>query len=96
LLASPSLDVEVLVISVMEALKRIGPGPAAVLYTNSATPAASAKYIPFRTALTRNGFKLIVEDGEVFADTEKKPTPVHYALLFRPASTGIDVLGTKQ
>jgi SAM-dependent methyltransferase len=96
LLASPSLEVEAIVKSVIKALKRIGPGPAAVLYTNSATPAASSKYIPFREALTRNGFKLNVEEVEVFADTDKKPTSVHYALLFRPASTEIDVTGSKR
>src|SRR5262249_19039003 len=69
LLASPSLDVTDLVRTVLEALDRIGPGPAAVLYTNSAIPTLNTKYPLFRRGLVGGGFEVQVESVEMFRAT---------------------------
>ncbi|WP_144241617.1 class I SAM-dependent methyltransferase [Janthinobacterium agaricidamnosum] len=83
LLASPSLDVKSLVTSVSDALARIGPGPCAILYTNSSRPEAREKFPSFKEALLRLGFKLVTEDIAPFHHTSKKVLDLHYALLLR-------------
>lgn len=93
LLASPTVDVASLVASILKALSSIGPGPAAVFYTNSANRNAGAKYPAFRDALVQGGFELAIDDFERFADTNKSPKDVHYALLYRPAKTTIQMKG---
>jgi SAM-dependent methyltransferase len=91
LLASPTLDVESLVGEILVALDRVGPGPVAVLYTNSANANARAKFPAFRDSLMKGGFNVIIEDIERFTDTSKPPTDVHYALLHRPARMTIEL-----
>jgi len=86
LLASPTVDVEGLVDAVLRALERIGPGPAAILYTNSAKPGPNVKYPRFRDALLAGGFKVKVDRQERFEET-RNPADLRYALLFRPATT---------
>jgi hypothetical protein len=86
LLASPTVDVEALVRSVLWALERIGPGPAAVLYTNSAKPGPNEKYPRFREALVAGGFEEHRDIRERFENT-RNPTDLRYALLFRQPST---------
>ncbi|MCA7968372.1 class I SAM-dependent methyltransferase [Burkholderia sp. AU39826] len=89
LLASSTIDVDALVRAIEAALKRIGPGPVAVLYTNSANTTARAKFPAFRDALVRGGFEVWADDIERFVDTEKTPKDLHYALLFRAAQNTI-------
>lgn len=90
LLASPTLDVVPLVASLVDALSRIGPGPAAVFYTNSAHAQATSKFPSFRDEFVRNGFTVEVDEIVRFAET-KTPKDLHYALLFRPAKMTISV-----
>lgn len=90
LLASPTLDVHMLVRDILEALDRVGPGPVAVLYTNSASANARAKFPAFQEALLEGGFELAIADTERFTDTSKSPTALHYALFHRPAAQTID------
>ena len=88
LLASPSLAVAQLVLEVVEALKQIGPGPAAVLYTNSALPQLNQKFPAFKEALEQAGFTCRLDSTSFFIDT-KTPKELRYALFFRNASTSI-------
>lgn len=89
-LASPTLDVVPLVTSLINTLGRIGPGPAAVFYTNSAHVQATRKFPSFRDEFTRNEFKVKVDKIDTFIKT-KTPKDMHYALLFRPAKLVISV-----
>ncbi|WP_321804278.1 hypothetical protein [Burkholderia sp. BCC1988] len=91
LLASPTLVVDELVASILGALTRFGPGPVAVLYTNSANAAARAKFPAFRDSLMREGFEVKADFVERFVDTTKTPKDLHYALLFRPAQNIINM-----
>ncbi|WP_147470174.1 hypothetical protein [Corallococcus sp. AB049A] len=84
LLASPTLDEIHLASSIVDALRRIGPGPAAILYTNSARPEPNKKFPPFRDALRAHGFTVEVDHIDRFKET-KNPADLRYALLFRPA-----------
>jgi SAM-dependent methyltransferase len=88
LLASPTLNANLLVNKVLRALDRIGPGPAAVLFTNSAVPHLNTKYPEFRDALCDAGFIIEVDDTELFTPT-KNPKELRYALFFRKARTRI-------
>jgi SAM-dependent methyltransferase len=90
LLASSTLEITPLVTSLVDALSRIGPGPAAVFYTNSAQARATSKFPLFRDELVRNGFVVKVEKTTLFSAT-KTPKELHYALLFRPAKRMMSV-----
>ena len=74
----------------LRALDRIGPGPAAVLYTNSAKSGPNIKYPRFADALIAAGFEIKVDQVERFEQT-RNPADLRYALLFRPASIRIKV-----
>ena len=89
LLASPTLDIQALVVELETALNRIGSGMAAVLYTNSAMVFATQKYPVFKAALIERGFQEAVDCMEQFTDTDKEPKQLHYALFVRPANTTI-------
>lgn len=89
LLASPTLDVKLLIEKLLNALSRIGPGPVAVLFTNSAAPHLNTKYPEFRQALCDAGFAIEVDDTEFFINTTKTPKDLRYALFFRRAQTQI-------
>lgn len=89
LLASPTLDVKHLVEELSHTLARIGPGPAAVLFTNSAAPHLNTKYPEFRQALCDAGFIVEVDDTEFFTKT-KNPKDLRYALFFRKPQTKIN------
>ncbi len=90
LLASPSLVVDDLVPELVRAVERIGPGPAAILYTNSAKPGPNRNYPRFRELLVAAGFEVKSDAEELFAKT-RKPTDLRYALFFRPAKTTVAV-----
>ncbi|MBD8657772.1 class I SAM-dependent methyltransferase [Oxalobacteraceae sp. CFBP 13730] len=94
LLASPSLDVPSLVKQILNAAECIGPGPVAVLYTNSALPSLNVKYPDFKNALCGAGFILITDKTETFYET-KNPKMMRYALFFRPANTEVKLQGAK-
>jgi hypothetical protein len=90
LFASPTLDAAELATTVLDTLKKIGPGPAAVLYTNSAAPGANVKYPAFQEALLSSGFQTVVDKIERFTGT-KTPKDMRYSLLFRPAAMTIPI-----
>lgn len=85
LLASPTLDIDELVNSIVSAHARASRGPAAVFYTNSSRPEARAKFPEFKQRLLNAGFELKIDNIELFTQTDKKPTDVHYALFFKKA-----------
>jgi SAM-dependent methyltransferase len=90
LLASPSLSVPVLIEQILNALIKVGPGPVAVLYTNSGQPHLNTKYPTFRDGLKDAGFEVKADVTETFFGT-KSPKLMKYALFFRPANTTIDL-----
>ena len=82
LLASKSIDAEVLVRQVVDACNRIGPGPVALLYTNTSRKEATEAYPAFQKAMTEAGFTVKIEDKEVLY-LEGKERKLHYALFVR-------------
>ncbi|MBI6855819.1 hypothetical protein YA0002_23935 [Pseudomonas cichorii] len=84
LLASPTLDPHRLVEDILDAHKRIGPGPCAVLYTNSPSPKAREKFPAFSASLIAGGFTSLDEKVELFENT-RNPKDIHYALFFKNA-----------
>ncbi|WP_413707143.1 hypothetical protein [Ralstonia sp. Ralssp110] len=96
LLASPTVDAAGLAAVILTALSRVGPGPAVVLYTNSAAARAGEKYPAFRDALQNGGFKIVTDVVERFVHTGKTPKDVHYALFFRPERNVISLMEARQ
>ena len=88
LLASDSIDVELLARQIVNACNRIGPGPVALLYTNTARDEARAAFPAFRNLMVAGGFTINVEATEVLTDGDK-PRNIHYALFHRMAGAPI-------
>jgi len=82
LLASKSIDANVLVRQIADACNRIGPGPVALLYTNTSRKEATVAYPAFEQAMTEAGFSVKIEDTEVLC-LEGKERKLHYALFVR-------------
>jgi SAM-dependent methyltransferase len=82
LLASKSIDVDALVRQIVDACNRIGPGPVALLYTNTSRKEATEAYPAFQQAMTEAGFSVKIEDKEVLY-LEGKERKLHYALFVR-------------
>lgn len=82
LLASQSIDVDVLVRQIVDACNRIGPGPVALLYTNTSRKEATEAYPAFEKVMTEAGFTVKIEDKEVLY-LEGKERKLHYALFVR-------------
>lgn len=82
LLASRTVEPRALAASVLRALERIGPGPAAFLYTNSAALRRNKNFGPFSEALVEGGFRVVTDGTERFANT-RNPADLRYALLYR-------------
>ena len=82
LLASDSIDVELLAGQIVDACNRIGPGPVALLYTNAAREEARAAFPGFRDCMVAAGFKVHIEEIEELKDGDK-PRNIHYALFHR-------------
>jgi SAM-dependent methyltransferase len=82
LLASRSLDIELLVRQIVDACGRIGRGSVAVLYTNSAQAERRAAFPEFQSRMQDAGFKCEAVDTELLTDGEK-PRNIHYALFTR-------------
>lgn len=80
LLASKSIDVDVLVRQIVDACNRIGPGPLALLYTNTSREEATEAYPAFQKAMTEAGFNVKIEEKEVLY-LEGKERKLHYALF---------------
>ncbi|AVQ82201.1 MULTISPECIES: hypothetical protein [unclassified Variovorax] len=89
LLASGSVEVNKLVASIVSAADRIGPGPVAVIHTNSAASAANAKFAELSKALTGAEFATVVDEQEVFIHTDSSPKSLHYALFVRQRRVGL-------
>lgn len=84
LLASDTIDVQALVDQISFARKKIGLGPAFVLYTNTGRIEARKLYPDFMECLKTAGFREIVENTETFTDSDKDRS-IHYALFLSPA-----------
>lgn len=89
LLASDTLDIPLIISEIGAALTRIGPGPALVLYTNSANPIARRNFPLFQSELAKQNFRMETERTERFTDTDRQPRDIHYALFSRPAQSHI-------
>ena len=82
LLASPSVEVEVLIHQLDQLLAKLSRGHTAVVYTNSAKPDPNRNFPAFRDALERAGFRLLANDtGDV--ETERRRLEFRYALFHR-------------
>lgn len=90
LLASDTLNIETLVAQIVRACDRIGPGPIAVLYTNTTREAAGTKYPDLERRLIAASFVKQVEDRELLEGGDR-PRPVHYALFVRMTGAPIDI-----
>lgn len=88
LLASKTIDVELLTKQIVEACNRIGPGPVALLYTNAARDEATAAFPEFRDCMIAAGFKVHIEEFEKLTDGDR-PRDIHYALFYRMTGTPI-------
>ena len=82
LLASPTIDVEVLARQIVNACNRIGPGPVTLLYTNTTRPGAGTTFPDFRDRLLAAGFTLHIDEREVLT-VDGKQRNIHYALFHR-------------
>ncbi len=82
LLASASLDIEQLVRQIVNVCRRIGPGPVAVLYTNSAQADRQKAFPEFQSRMVDTGFQCEVVDTELLTDG-KRGRNIHYALFTR-------------
>lgn len=83
LLASTTLDVDRLVASLITCLERIGPGPVALLYTNSPREEPNRQLPQFLSLLRAAGFK--GEEDENASILHRSSTRnVRYAFLYRP------------
>ena len=82
LLASPSLDVGVLIDELEGFLAKLSRGDTAVVYTNSSKPDPNRSFPAFRDALTGTGFRVLADAiGEV--ETERRTLEFRYALFHR-------------
>lgn len=82
LLASASLDIEQLVRQIVNACCCIGPGPVAVLYTNSAQADRQKAFPEFQSRMVDTGFQCEVVDTELLTNG-KRGRNIHYALFTR-------------
>ena len=64
------------------ACNRIGPGPVALLYTNTTRPGAGASFAGFRDRMLAAGFTLHIEEREALTIDGKRRN-IHYALFHR-------------
>ena len=93
LLASPTLDVEVLIEDVDRLCNQFGRGPVTVLYTNSTRPTANQKFGPFRDALTNAGFCIFADDRGAITINDLNSTrerELRYALFHRNVRSTLD------
>lgn len=94
LLASPTLNAEVLVGELDLLYTRFGRGPITVLYTNSPNPLRNRSFDAFRAALEAAGFEVIADDlGSITIDRydRLKERRLRYALLHRSERRILDV-----
>ena len=82
LLASASLDVEVLVRELNLLLARLSRGETTLVYTNSPKPDPNSSFPIFRDALLRIGFRSVADD-EGSVQTERRTFVLRYALFHR-------------
>lgn len=84
LLASKSLNIELIVRQIVDACARIGPGPVTILYTNSAVAERRAAFPELERRLIAAGFTCNVVDTELLVDGDLR-RDIHYALFARPS-----------
>ena len=88
LFASPTLDVETLVVGLDELLPKLGRGSVSVLYTNSTRHDANRLFPVFCSMLHDRGFELRVDkvgDIDVDRGLVVKNRQLRYALFHRPS-----------
>ena len=88
LFASPTLDVDTLVVGLDELLPKLGRGSVTVLYTNSARDDANREFPIFRSMLHDRGFELRVDgvaDIDIARGFVMKNRRLRYALFHRPS-----------
>jgi SAM-dependent methyltransferase len=94
LLASPTLDAEILVADLDKACDRFGRGSVTVLYTNSPNAGPNRSFGAFRAALERIGFAVKADDlGAITVDRLQgvKDRKLRYALFHRDAKRVLEV-----
>jgi hypothetical protein len=94
LLASPTLNAELLVQNIDALSARFGRGPVTVLYTNSPRTVANYSFGVFRHALESAGFSIVADDlGSITVDRfgGLKARSLRYALFHRDAQRTLDV-----
>jgi hypothetical protein len=94
LLASPTLNAELLVQNIDALSARFGRGPVTVLYTNSPRAVSNYSFAVFRSALENAGFSIIADDlGSINIDRfgGRKERSLRYALFHRDAQRTLDV-----
>jgi hypothetical protein len=84
LIASPTFNAATFVGSLVTTLERVGPGPAAFLFTNSGHDFLNKQFPALHEELVHAGFVCKVDATETFEGT-KNPKPLHYALYYHPA-----------
>ena len=87
LFASPTLDVDALVLDLDRLLAKLGGGSVTILYTNSTRDEANRNFPTFRTMLRERGFDLRTEDtGEIEVERGQvvRIRRLRYALFYRP------------
>ncbi len=82
LLASPTIDVGELSQQIVAVCNRIGVGPVALLYTNSAREGARATFPEFQRHMEAAGFIPLPDETEWLTDGDR-PRHIHYALFHR-------------
>jgi hypothetical protein len=94
LLASPTLNAELLVQNIDALSTRFGRGPVTVLYTNSPRTVANYSFAVFRSALENAGFSMVADDlGSIIIDRfdGRRERSLRYALFHRGAKRILDV-----
>ena len=94
LLASPTLNAELLVRNIEALSDRFGRGPVTVLYTNSPRADANYRFDVFRAALENAGFSIFADDlGSINVDRfgGLKERSLRYALFHRKERRTLDV-----
>jgi SAM-dependent methyltransferase len=88
LLASRTIDVELLTKQIVEFCRRIGPGPVALLYTNAAREEAREAFPEFRDCMIAAGFTVHIQALEELQYGDR-PRSIHYALFHRMTGASI-------
>lgn len=96
LLASPSVDVELLVHDLESLLRRLGRGVVVVLYTNAPSSSPNRNFVMFRESLIACGFSIKKDEmGSIVTQRyrRQKARELRYALLYRDKQKKLNLRG---